>query len=196
MEVRDVSSCSSGTSTKASGGSHDARVEGTPYTGSRRARTRSGGDRNRIGPRRGLSAGPMFNWDAAQVSPGAEPARRWRLRKQLGRTVITFNVPPHLTDKLVRLGWLDATERQPGSARGLDTCWPVLMPEESSGSGQKHARAGKAQTTSLDPGPLTRQHQSTRDQTMYHRAEKCQRSIRSGRRQQSGRGRARRGNPR
>jgi len=60
----------------------------------------------------------MFNWDAAQVSPGAEPARRWRLRKQLGRAVITFNVSPHLTDKLVRLGRLDATERQPGSARG------------------------------------------------------------------------------
>src|SRR6516162_1591539 len=128
----------------------------------------------------GVPRGDGGRIDAAdQGVPWCQTHGDGRLRKQLGRTVITFNVPPHLTDKLVRLGWLDATERQPGSARGLDTCWPVLMPEESSGSGQKHARAGKAQTTSLDPGPLTRQHQSTRDQTMYHRAEKCQRSIRS-----------------
>ena len=46
-----------------------------------------------------------------QVSPSTEPARRWRWRKQLGRIVIAFNVSPHLTDKLVRLGWLDAAAR-------------------------------------------------------------------------------------
>src|SRR5215472_14612379 len=46
-----------------------------------------------------------------QASPSTEHARRWRWRKQLGRIVITFNVSPHLTDKLVRLGWLDAAER-------------------------------------------------------------------------------------
>ena len=46
-----------------------------------------------------------------QVSPSTEPARRWRWRKQLGRIVIAFNVSPHLTDKLVRLGGLDAAER-------------------------------------------------------------------------------------
>ena len=39
-----------------------------------------------------------------QVSPSTEPARRWRWRKQLDLIVITFNVSPHLTDKLVRLG--------------------------------------------------------------------------------------------
>jgi hypothetical protein len=46
-----------------------------------------------------------------ELSPGAERTRRWRWRKQHGRVVVSLEVSPALTDKLIRRGWLDAAAR-------------------------------------------------------------------------------------
>ena len=60
----------------------------------------------------GVPRGDGGRIDAAdQGVPWCQTHGDGRLRKQLGRIVITFDVSPHLTDKLVRLGWLDATKR-------------------------------------------------------------------------------------
>lgn len=46
-----------------------------------------------------------------ELSAGAERTRRWRLRRQRGQVVVSLDVSADLTDKLIRLGWLDATKR-------------------------------------------------------------------------------------
>jgi hypothetical protein len=46
-----------------------------------------------------------------EVSPGAERTRRWRLRKQRSHLIVGVDVPPQLTEKLIRLGRLDAAKR-------------------------------------------------------------------------------------
>jgi hypothetical protein len=46
-----------------------------------------------------------------ELSPGAERTRRWRSRKQNGLVVVSLDVSADLTDKLIRLGWLDAAKR-------------------------------------------------------------------------------------
>jgi hypothetical protein len=48
---------------------------------------------------------------AVGLSPGAERTRRWRQRRQHGLVVVSFDVAPDVTGKLVHLGWLDATKR-------------------------------------------------------------------------------------
>jgi hypothetical protein len=45
------------------------------------------------------------------LSPGAERTRRWRSRKQNGLVVVSLEVSADFTDKLIRLGWLDAAKR-------------------------------------------------------------------------------------
>jgi hypothetical protein len=45
------------------------------------------------------------------LSPGAERTRRWRERRQQGVLVVSFDVAPDVTGKLIRFGWLDATKR-------------------------------------------------------------------------------------
>jgi hypothetical protein len=46
-----------------------------------------------------------------ELSAGAERTRRWRSRKQNGLVVVSLDVSPDLTDKLIRLGWLDPVKR-------------------------------------------------------------------------------------
>jgi len=46
-----------------------------------------------------------------ELSLGAERTRRWRQRRQHGLVVVSFDVAPDVTGKLVHLGWLDATKR-------------------------------------------------------------------------------------
>ena len=48
---------------------------------------------------------------ARDLSLGAERTRRWRRRRQHGLVVVSFDVAPDVTGKLVHLGWLDATKR-------------------------------------------------------------------------------------
>ncbi len=48
---------------------------------------------------------------ARELSLGAERTRRWRERRQQGVVVVSFDVAPDVTGKLVHLGWLDATKR-------------------------------------------------------------------------------------
>src|SRR5882762_2322910 len=48
---------------------------------------------------------------ARELSLGAERTRRWRQRRQHGLVVVSFDVAPDVTGKLVHLGWLDATKR-------------------------------------------------------------------------------------
>ena len=38
---------------------------------------------------------------------GAERTRRWRERRRQGVVVVTFDVAPDVTTKLIRFGWLD-----------------------------------------------------------------------------------------
>jgi hypothetical protein len=45
------------------------------------------------------------------LSPGAERTRRWREKRQQGVVVVSFDVAPDVTGKLIRFGWLDATKR-------------------------------------------------------------------------------------
>ncbi len=46
-----------------------------------------------------------------ELSLGAERTRRWRQKRQQGVVVVSFDVAPDVTGKLVHLGWLDATKR-------------------------------------------------------------------------------------
>ncbi len=46
-----------------------------------------------------------------ELSPGAERTRRWRGRRQQGVVVVSFDVAPDVTGKLVHLGWLDPNKR-------------------------------------------------------------------------------------
>jgi hypothetical protein len=46
-----------------------------------------------------------------ELSADAERTRRWRSRKQNGLVVVSLDVSADLTDKLIRLGWLDAAKR-------------------------------------------------------------------------------------
>jgi hypothetical protein len=46
-----------------------------------------------------------------ESSLGAERTRRWRERRRQGVVVVSFDVAPDVTAKLIRLGWLDATKR-------------------------------------------------------------------------------------
>jgi hypothetical protein len=46
-----------------------------------------------------------------ELSRGAERTRRWRWKRQHGLVVVSFDVAPDVTGKLVRLGWLDAGKR-------------------------------------------------------------------------------------
>ena len=48
---------------------------------------------------------------ARELSLGAERTRRWRWKRQHGLVVVSFDVAPDVTGKLVHLGWLDATRR-------------------------------------------------------------------------------------
>ena len=46
-----------------------------------------------------------------ELSLGAERTRRWRERRQQGVVVVSFDVAPDVTARLICLGWLDATRR-------------------------------------------------------------------------------------
>jgi hypothetical protein len=46
-----------------------------------------------------------------EPSPGARRTRRWRWRKQHGGVVVSLDVSPDLTDKLIRCGWLNEDAR-------------------------------------------------------------------------------------
>ena len=46
-----------------------------------------------------------------ELSPGAERTRRWRQRRQHGLVVVSFDVAPDVTGKLIRFGWLDPNKR-------------------------------------------------------------------------------------
>jgi len=46
-----------------------------------------------------------------ELSLGAERTRRWRQKRQQGVVVVSFDVAPDVTGKLVHLGWLDPTRR-------------------------------------------------------------------------------------
>jgi hypothetical protein len=46
-----------------------------------------------------------------EASAGAERTRRWRSRKQNDLVVVSLEVSLHLTDGLIRRGWLDASKR-------------------------------------------------------------------------------------
>jgi hypothetical protein len=48
---------------------------------------------------------------ARELSLGAERTRRWRQRRQHGLVVVSFDVAPDVTGKLVHLGWLDPNKR-------------------------------------------------------------------------------------
>jgi len=47
-----------------------------------------------------------------ELSAGAERTRRWRSRKQRGLLVVSLDVSPQLTAKLIRAGRLDAAKRE------------------------------------------------------------------------------------
>src|SRR6266481_3521754 len=46
-----------------------------------------------------------------ELSLGAERTRRWRWKRQHGLVVVSFDVAPDVTGKLVHLGWLDPNKR-------------------------------------------------------------------------------------
>ena len=46
-----------------------------------------------------------------EFSLGAERTRRWRRRRQHGLVVVSFDVAPDVTGKLIRFGWLDPNKR-------------------------------------------------------------------------------------
>jgi hypothetical protein len=46
-----------------------------------------------------------------ELSSGAERTRRWRERRRQGVVVVSFDVAPDVTARLIRSGWLDATKR-------------------------------------------------------------------------------------
>ena len=46
-----------------------------------------------------------------ELSLGAERTRRWRRRRQHGLVVVSFDVAPDVTGKLIRFGWLDPNKR-------------------------------------------------------------------------------------
>jgi hypothetical protein len=54
---------------------------------------------------REVSMGPI------EMSPGAERTRRWREKREQGVIVVSVDVAPGLTDKLLHLGWLDPAAR-------------------------------------------------------------------------------------
>jgi hypothetical protein len=45
-----------------------------------------------------------------ELSSGAERTRRWRERRRQGVVVVSFDVAPDVTARLIRSGWLDATK--------------------------------------------------------------------------------------
>jgi hypothetical protein len=59
-----------------------------------------------------------------QLCLGAERTRRWRQRRQHGLVVVSFEVAPDVTGKLVHLGWLDATKR--GDKEAIATAFVEL----------------------------------------------------------------------
>jgi hypothetical protein len=62
--------------------------------------------------KQGIRGSDAGNVDAVQgLSLCAERTRRWRERRQQGVVVVSFDVAPDITAKLIRLGWLDATKR-------------------------------------------------------------------------------------
>ena len=61
---------------------------------------------------------------ARELSLGAERTRRWRERRQQGVVVVSFDVAPDMTGKLVHLGWLDATKR--GDKEAIATAFVEL----------------------------------------------------------------------
>src|SRR6266478_3732596 len=46
-----------------------------------------------------------------ELSPGAVRTQRWRERRRQGVVVVSFDVAPDVTAKLIRFAWLDATKR-------------------------------------------------------------------------------------
>jgi len=48
---------------------------------------------------------------ARELSLGAERTRRWRERRRQGVVVVSFDVAPDVTAKLIGLGWLDPNKR-------------------------------------------------------------------------------------
>lgn len=45
------------------------------------------------------------------LSPSAERTRRWRRKRKRGAVVVSFDVAPDVTAKLIRSGWLDEIKR-------------------------------------------------------------------------------------
>ncbi len=48
---------------------------------------------------------------ARDLSLGAERTRRWRERRRQGVVVVSLDVAPDVTAKLIRFGWLDPNKR-------------------------------------------------------------------------------------
>jgi hypothetical protein len=46
-----------------------------------------------------------------ELSVGAGRTRRWRERRRQGVVVVSFDVAPDVTAKLIRFGWLDPNKR-------------------------------------------------------------------------------------
>jgi hypothetical protein len=59
----------------------------------------------------GVSTMREMSMQPVALSPSAERTRRWRHKRRQGVVVVSFDVAPDVTRKLVRLGWLDATKR-------------------------------------------------------------------------------------
>src|SRR6267143_1471238 len=57
---------------------------------------------------------------ARELSLGAERTRRWRRRRQHGLVVVSFDVAPDVTGKLIRFGWLDPNKRDDKKATELE----------------------------------------------------------------------------
>lgn len=59
------------------------------------------------------------------LSPGAERTRRWREKRQQDVLVVSFDVEPDVTGKLIRFGWLDAAKR--GDKEAIATAFLDLV---------------------------------------------------------------------
>jgi hypothetical protein len=61
---------------------------------------------------------------SVELSLGAERTRRWRERRRQGVVVVSFDVAPNVTAKLIRFGWLDPNKR--GDKEAIATAFVEL----------------------------------------------------------------------
>jgi len=71
--------------------------------------------------KQGIRGSDVGNVDAGQgsLSLGAERTRRWRERRRQGVVVVSLDVAPDVTAKLIRFGWLDPNKRDDKEATAL-----------------------------------------------------------------------------